>query len=111
MCDACSNDRITVVSDQWSVIRKGQRDKGQKDRGTRDKKAGVGWEKGLFAPAMLACIDGGSGVAVGFAALLGFALVPVLLALGQGKLAFHSAVTEVKPGGNERMTLDLRLGE
>ena len=65
-----------------------------------------GW---LSAHAVFAGVDGGAGFAVGFAAALGFALVPVLLALGDGQFALDAAVAEVKPGGDERMTLDLRL--
>jgi len=65
---------------------------------------------GLLA-AMLAGVDGGAGLAVGFAALLGLALVPVLLTLGQGEFAFDAAVAEVEAGGDERMAFDLRLRE
>ncbi len=67
---------------------------------------------GPSAPhAVLAGVDGGAGFAVGLAAAFGFALVPVLLALGHGQLALHPSVAEVKPGGDERVALDLRLGE
>ena len=38
----------------------------------------------LASHAVFAGVDGGTGFAVGFAALLGLALVPVLLALGDG---------------------------
>ena len=60
---------------------------------------------------MFAQVDGGAGIAVGLAALFGLALVPVLLALGHGQFAFDPPVAEVKPGGDERVALDLRLGE
>ena len=65
----------------------------------------------LAAHTMLTRVDGGAGLAVGFAAALGFPLVPVLFALGDGDFALYPAVAEVKPGGDERVTLDLRLGE
>ena len=58
---------------------------------------------------MLAADNRGAGLPVGLAALYGFALVPVLLAFGHGHLAFHTTVAEIKPGGDERMTFDLRL--
>ena len=63
----------------------------------------------LAVAAVLAGVDGGAGFAVGLAASLGFALVPVLLALGQGQFSLHTPVAEVKPGGDERVSLDLRL--
>ncbi len=59
--------------------------------------------------AVLAGVDGGAGLAVGLAAALGLALVPVLLALGQGQFALYPPVAEIKPGGDERVPLDLRL--
>ena len=55
--------------------------------------------------------DGGSGFAVGFAAALGFALVPVLLAFGDGQFALDPAVAEIESGGDERMSLELRLSD
>jgi hypothetical protein len=58
---------------------------------------------------MLTGIDRRPGFLIRFAPLLGLALIPVLLALGNGKFAFDPAISEVKPGGNERMPLDLRL--
>jgi len=61
--------------------------------------------------AVLAGVHGGAGFAVGFAAALGLALVPVLLAFGHGQLALHPPMAEVEPGGDERVALDLRLGE
>jgi hypothetical protein len=61
--------------------------------------------------AVLAGVDGGAGFAVGLAAAFGLALVPVLFALGHGQFALHPPVAEVKPGGDERVTLDLRLRE
>ena len=68
--------------------------------------------RGRYRPMRcLLALIGGAGLAVGFAAALGFALVPVLLALGHGQLAFHPSIAEVKPRGDERMPLDLRLGE
>ena len=51
----------------------------------------------------------GAGFAVGLAATFGFALVPVLLALGHGDFAFNLAFTEIKAGRNERMPFKLRL--
>jgi hypothetical protein len=60
---------------------------------------------------VLAGVDGGAGFAVGLPPLLGLALVPVLLALGNGQFALDPPVAEVKPGGDERVALDLRLGE
>ena len=54
---------------------------------------------------------GGSGFFVGFAAAFGFALVPVLFALGHGKFAFNSSISEIKASGDERMTLELRLSD
>src|SRR6185437_9151369 len=75
---------------------------------------GMSWESGkrkgesalLFA---LAADDGGSGFAVGFAAALGFALVPVLLAFRYCQFALDAAMAEVEAGGDERMSFDLRL--
>src|SRR6185437_6861853 len=75
---------------------------------------GMSWERGkrkgesvlLFA---LAADDGGSGFAVGFAAALGFALVPVLLAFRYCQFALDAAMAEVEAGGDERMSFDLRL--
>ena len=61
--------------------------------------------------AVLAGVDGGAGLAVGLAAALGLALVPVLFALGDGQFALHPPVAKVKPGGDERMALDLRLDQ
>jgi len=58
---------------------------------------------------MLAGIDGGAGFAVGFASFFGLAFVPVLLAFGYGEFAFDAAALEVKAGGDERMSFDLRL--
>ena len=66
---------------------------------------------GSAAASVFAGLDGGAGLAVGLAAALGFALVPVLFAFGEGELALDAAVAEVEAGGNERMTLGLRLGE
>jgi len=63
----------------------------------------------LSAHAVFAGIDRGAGLAVGLAAALGFALVPVLLAFSHSKFAFHPPIFEVEPGGDERMSLDLRL--
>ncbi len=65
----------------------------------------------LLVVFVLVGFDGGGGFAVGFAAALGFALVPVLLAFGEGQLALHPPFAEVEAGGDERMSLDLRLGE
>src|SRR6201996_2450100 len=59
--------------------------------------------------AVLAADNGGAGFPVGFPALDRLALVPVLLALGDGQLALHAAVPEIKPGRDERMAFDLRL--
>ncbi len=66
---------------------------------------------GSAAASVFAGLDGGAGLAVGLAAALGFALVPILFAFGEGELALDAAVAEVEAGGNERMTLGLRLGE
>ena len=63
----------------------------------------------LSAHFVFAGVDGGAGFAVGFAATFGFALVPVLFALGDGQFALDPAISEVKAGGDERMSLDLRL--
>ena len=45
---------------------------------------------------------GGAGFLVGFPAAFGFALVPVLFALGDGQFALDAAVAEIKASGNER---------
>jgi hypothetical protein len=63
------------------------------------------------AHAVFAGVDGGARFAVGFTAALGFALVPVLLALGDGQFAFDAPIAEVKAGGDERVPLHLRLRE
>ena len=63
----------------------------------------------LFSHLVFAGVDCGPGVAVGFAALFGLALVPVLFAFGNGQFALYPPISEVKAGGNERMSLDLRL--
>src|SRR5580704_13716970 len=55
--------------------------------------------------------DGGAGFAVGFAAALGFAFVPILFALGDGQFALHATITKVKAGGDERMSFELRLSD
>jgi hypothetical protein len=60
---------------------------------------------------MFAGVDGRAGFAVGFTALFGFAFIPILFALGYGQLALDSAVAKIKPGRDERMSFDLRLGE
>ena len=65
-------------------------------------------ERASTSHAVFAGVYGGAGVAVGFAALLGFALVPVLFALGDGQFAFDPAV-EIEAGGDERVAFDLRL--
>jgi hypothetical protein len=65
----------------------------------------------LPSAAVFVGFDGGAGFAVGFAAALSFALVPVLLALGESQFALDAAVAKVKAGGDERMSLDLRLLE
>lgn len=65
----------------------------------------------LAAHFVFVFVDGGAGFAVGFAALFGFALVPLLLAFGDGQFAFHSSVAEIEAHGDERMSLDLRLDE
>jgi len=62
-----------------------------------------------IAAAMFIGVDGGAGFAVGLAAALGFSLVPVLFTLGQGQFALDTPIAEVKPGGDERVSLDLRL--
>lgn len=69
----------------------------------------MGWKRRAFRLFTLAAGHRGAGFAVGFAAALGFALVPVLLAFCDGQFAFHPAVAEVEPSGDERMPLDLRL--
>lgn len=70
----------------------------------------IGMRKGSSAPyAVLIGIDGRAGFAVGFAAAFGFALVPVLFALGDGEFALDAAIFEIEAGGDERMSLDLRL--
>jgi len=53
--------------------------------------------------------DSGPGLAVGLAAALGFALVPVLFAFGDSQFALDPPIAEIKPGGDERMSLELRL--
>ena len=55
--------------------------------------------------------DGGSSLAIGFAAAFSFALVPILFAFRDGKLAFDATLPEIKPCRNERMTLELRLSD
>ena len=52
-----------------------------------------------------------AGFAVGFAAALGFALVPVLFALGDGQFALDPAITKIKAGGDERRPFELRLSD
>jgi hypothetical protein len=54
---------------------------------------------------------GRSGFLVSLAAAFGFALVPVLFALGDGQFALDAAVAEIKAGGDERKSLLLRLCE
>ena len=61
-------------------------------------------ESGLGSAA-LAARDGGASFLVGFALALGLALVPLLLAGGDGELAFDAAVAEVEPDGDERGAL------
>ena len=70
-----------------------------------------GADRWLAAHAVFAGVYGGAGFAVAFAALLGFALVPVLFALGHGQFAFHPPVAKIEPGGDERVAFDLRLLE
>ena len=65
----------------------------------------------LSPHAVLIGVDGGPRLPVGFAPALGFALVPVLLALGDGDFALEPPVPEVKARGDERVTLHLRLRE
>src|ERR1700730_3269165 len=55
--------------------------------------------------------DGFSGLAVSRAAALGFALVPQLFSLGQGKFNLHSAVFEVHASGNESQSLLLGFAD
>jgi hypothetical protein len=64
---------------------------------------------GSITPAVFIGVNGRTGIAIGFAAALGFALVPILFALGQRKLALDSPISEVKPDRDERVPLDLRL--
>src|SRR6185503_15298041 len=54
-------------------------------------------------------IHGSPGFAIGLTPFLGLPLIPVLFALGNRQFALHLAVFEVKPRGDERMPLDLRL--
>ena len=58
--------------------------------------------------AALGTGDGRAGFLVAFAGSLGGALVPVLLAFGQGEFALDAAVAEVKLDRDERVTLLLR---
>ena len=60
---------------------------------------------------VFAGIYSGAGVAVGFAALFGLALVPVLLALGHGQLTFDPAIAKIEARGDERVAFNLRLLE
>src|ERR1700730_6273481 len=55
--------------------------------------------------------DGISGLAVSRAAAIGFALVPQLFSLGQGKFNLHSAVFEVHASGNESQSLLLGFAD
>lgn len=57
----------------------------------------------------LAAGDGGAGLFVGVAFAFRFALVPDLLALGQGEFALHLAIAKIKTGGDERKSFLLRL--
>ena len=75
----------------------------------RDKTQGV--SAPLPSPAVFAGVDGGAGFAVGFAALFGLPLVPILLALGHGEFALYPSVAKIEAGGDERVALDLRLLE
>ena len=58
---------------------------------------------------MLIRVDRRPRLAIRLPPLFGFALVPVLFALGDGEFALDPAVFEVEAGGDERMPLDLRL--
>ena len=71
----------------------------------------MSWRLPLAPHLVLTGVDGGAGIAVSLAALLSLALVPILLALGHSQFAFDPPVAEVKAGGDERVALDLRLGE
>ena len=59
--------------------------------------------------AVFAGVHCGAGFAVGFAAAFCLALVPVLLALSHGQLTLYPPVPKVQAGGDERVTLHLRL--
>jgi len=48
-------------------------------------------------------------LAVGSSAAFGFALVPELLAFGEGDLALHASVLEIETCGDERVSFLLRL--
>ena len=65
---------------------------------------------GLAPHAVFAGVDGGAGFPVCLTASLRLTLVPILLAFSDCQLALYTAVAEEKAGGNERVTLDLRLG-
>src|SRR5271157_1199532 len=53
--------------------------------------------------------DGFAGFLVGGAAALGFTLVPLLLALGEGEFDFDSSVFEIHAGGDQGESLLLGL--
>ena len=55
--------------------------------------------------------DGFAGFFVGGAAALGFALVPLLFAAGDGEFDFHFAAFEVHARGNQRQAALLSLAE
>ena len=67
------------------------------------------WGKSLLCVLAFAVGDGGAGLTVGFAAAFGFALVPVLFALGHGQFALDLSTPEIEASGDERMSFDLRL--
>src|SRR5208282_2586834 len=52
-----------------------------------------------------------SGFFVGGFAALGFALVPVLLALGDGEFHLHPSIAKVQPRRNQRQPLLLGLAD
>ena len=64
---------------------------------------GSSWLRAVLAA--LAAGDGGFGFVVGFALAFGGALIPFLLAFGQGELALDAAVAEVEADGDEGIAL------
>src|ERR1700680_5043489 len=78
----------------------------------------TGWKRNPLHPehrheglSFLTASNRLAGFFIGGAAALGFAFVPELLALCQGKLQFHSSIFEVHAGGDQREPSLLRLSD